>query len=344
MDPDIHESLKARLRALEVALASIDSDPEGARAALRRIGESIAAAASAVDNPDIAQPAFQLAAAHKTSTAIKRAEALVAILRDSVEEGSAASRVLLVDDDRLLAAVMTEELEDIQLAVARTMADAHVALANTEFAAVILDLVLPDGDGRRLLMSIRADERLRAVPVVVITSKQGSQAMTECLALGADAFVEKPVDMTRLSALLRSLIIRGASRPTAPATPLPRRLLLVEEDELLAQMLCHRLERDGWEVHYCRDGISGLREIEQDHFGVAILDVRSAGADGYELLRALRGHKDTRTRAILISDAGGESEIADGFRAGADDFLVKPISPSELIARVNHLVEPVMDE
>lgn len=347
MRPALDESFKGLLRALEVALASVDSDADEARAALRRIGESVAGAAKAASQQHVAETARLLAAAHKTSTASKRAQALVAALREGLDKSRVAQRILLVDDDRLLAAVMSENLggPDLHLTVARTMAEARTLLADEEFAAVLLDLVLPDGDGRRLLMGIREEERLRALPVVVITSKQGPQAMTECLALGADAFLEKPLDMPRVSALLHNLLKRGAPGRSVPAlSAAPRRLLLVEEDELLAQMLRHRLERAGWHVDSCRDGMSALKLIDQHSFGVAIMDVRSPGADGYALLRALRERKDVRTRTVLLSDPGGENQVTDGFRAGADDVLVKPISPSELIARVNHLVEPVTDE
>lgn len=339
LNPALRESLRARLRALEIACETAQTDPAEARAALRRIGDSVGRALAGGAAPELEAAALELVSAHKTSTAIRRAQTLIAQLRRALGDDLSRHKVLLVDDDRLLAKVVTDALADsnLEILVARTIAEARRLLGTHEFAVILLDLVLPDGDGRQFLLQLRDTDHLRT-PVVVITAKQGAQAMSESLALGADAFLEKPINTDALASLIRKQIRQPDGSVQPAEVPPPRRVLLVEEDELLAQLLQHRFQRDGWEVIHVDNGVSALRLIESERFGVAVLDVHAPGADGFALLRALR-QRPERTPVILTSEVGGEDEMQQGFSAGADDYLLKPISPSELIARVQRLNE-----
>jgi len=118
------------------------------------------------------------------------------------------------------------------------------------------------------------------------------------------------------------------------ATPPPHRplALVVEDDLKTADWLRLYLERDGYTVRVARDGSEGLtiaREIAPD---VVLLDLMLPGLGGFDVCAALRAA--SRTPIIVITARGAEEDRLRGFECGADDYVTKPFSPREVIARV----------
>ena len=108
-----------------------------------------------------------------------------------------------------------------------------------------------------------------------------------------------------------------------------RRLLLAEDDPMLASLLKYRLERGGREVK------SYLEEQLPD---VIVSDIMMPYFSGIELVDFLRSELKSRVPVIIISNAGNETNILNAFDLGADDFISKPVSPAELIIRVDKLM------
>ncbi|MBA4159449.1 MAG: response regulator [Gemmatimonadetes bacterium] len=121
-----------------------------------------------------------------------------------------------------------------------------------------------------------------------------------------------------------------------------RRILLADDDELTSSIIRHRLERAGFDVLYYRDGASALAAAPSSSVSLAILNVKMPEMDGFEVLRRLRSVRSFRgVPIVMLTSLGGEKDIVRGFRLGADDYVVKPFSPNELVARVQRLLERV---
>ncbi len=114
------------------------------------------------------------------------------------------------------------------------------------------------------------------------------------------------------------------------------RALLVEDDDRLARFTREYLEQRGVHVTHVRDGEAALATEEKGSFDVVVLDVMLPGRDGFEVCRALR--KRSAVPIIVVSARTEESDRVLGLELGADDYLVKPFSPRELLARLNALV------
>ena len=114
------------------------------------------------------------------------------------------SVILVVEDDRLTARIHADALADIENAVviASTGQRAEALLREHNVSIILLDLVLPDADGRDLLMRLRASAATRSLPIVVITARMDPSTQAECYALGADALLTKPVDADVLAAVV----------------------------------------------------------------------------------------------------------------------------------------------
>jgi len=120
----------------------------------------------------------------------------------------------------------------------------------------------------------------------------------------------------------------------------PRRVLLVEDDAHIADLLSLHLRDEGLEVVHCARGDDGLRELERGGWDALVLDLMLPGVDGLEICRRARAM--TRyTPIIIISARSSEVHRILGLEIGADDYLAKPFSVLELVARVKALLRRV---
>ncbi|MNZ40212.1 Sensory transduction protein regX3 [compost metagenome] len=117
----------------------------------------------------------------------------------------------------------------------------------------------------------------------------------------------------------------------------PRRVLLVEDDIHIADLLALHLRDEQLEVLHCADGTQGLREVERGGWDALVLDIMLPGVDGLEICRRARAMAHY-TPIIIISARGSEVQRILGLELGADDYLTKPFSVLELVARVKALL------
>jgi len=115
------------------------------------------------------------------------------------------------------------------------------------------------------------------------------------------------------------------------------RILLVEDNEDLAFGLRATLEFEGYEVEVAGDGREGCERIAADPPDLVVLDLMLPGLDGYEVLSRLRKEGD-RTPVLILTARGEEGDVVLGFDRGADDYVTKPFSTVELLARVRALL------
>jgi two-component system alkaline phosphatase synthesis response regulator PhoP len=112
-----------------------------------------------------------------------------------------------------------------------------------------------------------------------------------------------------------------------------RRLLIVEDDPTLRQALTFNLAREGYEVSSSADGESALQAARNERLDLILLDVMLPGMSGLEVLRALR-RDGVSTPVIVLSAKGDEIDRVVGLKVGADDYVSKPFSRPELLARI----------
>lgn len=110
------------------------------------------------------------------------------------------------------------------------------------------------------------------------------------------------------------------------------KILIVDDDENICQLLALYLERDGFAAEFCHDGNTALSKLSSDVYDGVVLDVMMPGPDGFEVLSELRKFSDVPV--IMLSARGESSDRISGLNRGADDYITKPFEPQELIARV----------
>ncbi len=110
------------------------------------------------------------------------------------------------------------------------------------------------------------------------------------------------------------------------------RILLVEDESAIAEIVLHALRADGFEAVHCLTGGEALRRVLSETFDLAVLDIGLPDIEGFALCRELRRERDLPV--IFLTARSAEVERILGLEIGADDYVTKPFSPRELVARV----------
>jgi two-component system, OmpR family, alkaline phosphatase synthesis response regulator PhoP len=120
-------------------------------------------------------------------------------------------------------------------------------------------------------------------------------------------------------------------------------ILIVEDEAEIAQLIQLYLEKEGFNCRTCRDGLTALQIFPEQQPDLIILDLMIPGLDGLEVCARIRQKPGTKDPYILMLTARGEEiDRIIGLSTGADDYMVKPFSPKELVARVRALLRRTM--
>ncbi len=120
-------------------------------------------------------------------------------------------------------------------------------------------------------------------------------------------------------------------------------ILIVEDEAEIAQLIQLTLEKEGFSCHISRDGMTALRMFQEQQPDLIILDLMLPGLDGLEVCARIRQKAGAKDPYILMLTAKGEEiDRVIGLSTGADDYMVKPFSPRELVARVRALLRRIL--
>ncbi len=128
----------------------------------------------------------------------------------------------------------------------------------------------------------------------------------------------------------RSMASAIAVEPTA-------RILIIEDDHELSNLVAGLLQRNGYTVRQCFDGQSGLQAALAESYSLILLDVLMPEMDGFEVLNKLR--RRCETPVIMVTAKGAEADRISGFKTGADDYLPKPFNVEELLLRIEAVIK-----
>jgi diguanylate cyclase (GGDEF)-like protein len=229
--------------------------------------------------------------------------------------GTDRQRLLVIEDDPEIQYILSVVLADDgrEIIAAESAEKARAELSDGDIDLVILDLILPDADGRSLLSELRASRATAAVPVVVMTARAAPEIRQDCYALGADAFVEKPFDAEEFSADIAVRLERAAQA----------------EREALGDPLTGLLNRAGLEA-ICAEA--------SDSFGLGLIQV-----DGFGTRSERWGWDKTERIVLEVARALRDSipEDVELGRVGGGDFVL--VARSADLATVSRLADEALE-
>jgi two-component system response regulator ResD len=118
-------------------------------------------------------------------------------------------------------------------------------------------------------------------------------------------------------------------------------VLVVDDEPTIGEVVSAYLERAGYETRVAADGVAALEAVAERSPDLIVLDLMLPGLDGLEVMRRVRERRGRTSAIILLTAKGEESDRVIGLRLGADDYVVKPFSPAELVARVDAVLRRV---
>jgi two-component system, OmpR family, response regulator CpxR len=114
------------------------------------------------------------------------------------------------------------------------------------------------------------------------------------------------------------------------------RVLVVDDDAELCQLVTRYLTREGFEITWAADGAAGVERALAEEYSIIMLDVMMPDTDGFDVLRRIRAHR--RTPVLMLTARGDTQDRIRGLEMGADDYLPKPFDPAELVARIRAIL------
>jgi CheY-like chemotaxis protein/anti-sigma regulatory factor (Ser/Thr protein kinase) len=253
--------------------------------------------------------------------------------------------ILIAEDSPDIRALIQMLLEaEGQRVVA--VADGRAAVAAARDYSpdlVLMDLSLPILSGWEAARQIRADPATASIPILAVTAHAMHGDRERALAAGCDGFIAKPINeatfASRVLAFIEARRAAAAEAPRARRSPRgePGRILVVDDQSEVAQLLRVDLETDGHEVVVANGAPEAEAAFEADpHFDLAVVDVMLGNRTGYELTERLTAETTEYVPVLLVT--AGTIDRERGFAAGADDFIGKPIDTAELRARARSLI------
>ncbi|HEY4640022.1 MAG TPA: response regulator, partial [Thermoanaerobaculia bacterium] len=221
---------------------------------------------------------------------IQSRAAVVSRIPELVPAEQRAERVLVVEDDAHAYDLISTALNSAgYLSVRARHGDEAIRLAReARPVAVTLDLVLPGIDGWEVLKTLKSDADTRDIPVVII-SRVDERDLG--VALGADDYFVKPVDRDRLLNRVRQLTTADQSKT---------RLLLIDDDTSLHELLDDELTRLGYTIESAFNGETGFAAAKENAPDVIILDLMMPGMSGFEVAGLLKDNPSTARIPILV--------------------------------------------
>ena len=253
-------------------------------------------------------------------------------------------KTLIVDDSLTVRMDLAEAFENagLETVLAATAAETRLALAREAVALVILDVVLPDADGLRLLQEIKQSPSLPAPAVLLLSTEAEVRDRIRGLQTGADDYVGKPYDTGYVIARARALLAERQGSPTA-AEP-QASILIVDDSPTFRDELKRALEGQSYSVATANTGEDGLKLAASLRPTAILVDSVMPGIDGATLIRRIRLDAALRrTPCVLLTASEGAGAELKALDAGADAFVRK--EDLELImARLGAVLRSAINE
>lgn len=261
-----------------------------------------------------------------------------------------SARILVVDDietnRRLLEARLTAEYFDVLQA--ENGANCLKIAAEEGPDLILLDVMMPGMDGFEVCRRLKADAKLRHIPVIMVTALDQREDRIKGLKAGADEFLTKPVDDIALFARVRSLLrlkavmdeLRLRDSGTMPAeiqTKTDARVTVVAGDADTAKRIASKLDKPIRAVAHC-DPLEAMHSARASD--LMIIDLSSPRFDGMRLCARIRSDAATRQLPILAVVSGEDrATMVRALDLGVNDIVWRPIDPIEINARTATLIQ-----
>lgn len=273
-------------------------------------------------------------------------------------------RILIVDDNRINRhilreqlknwACMVEEAENGQDALMRLL---QAAGENAPFSLAIIDMMMPEMDGKSLGRKIKTDPRITDTAIVMLTSAGRRGDAEQLQDIGFSAYLTKPVKRLQLHDCLSTVLGTPLTVVKKPATPIVTRhslseekkrgirILLAEDNPVNQKVARKMLEKFGYVSHAVSTGVEALKALGRIDYDLVLMDVEMPEMNGLDATARIRSPESTvmnhRVPVIAMTAHAKKGDREKCLEAGMDDYISKPVKPQELLDVVEKWVRKI---
>jgi len=268
--------------------------------------------------------------------------------------------VIIIEDEAILVDVLTKKLqkEHYQVYSAEDGEAGLTLIDRVTPDVILLDIVMPKLNGYEVLEALQKKfGKVKMPPVIIISNSGQPVEIDRAINLGAKDYIIKaqftPEEVVNkvnsvLGRLQQAENPNLHLSPNQPAKPdnggVPEaRVLIVEDDQFLRDLLVTKLLKENFEVDTAIDGPGGAEKAVTQNPDVILLDIILPGIDGFEILKRVRTNarmEVAKTPVILLSNLGQETDVEKGRTLGADDYLIKSnFTIDEIIEKIRRVLK-----
>ncbi len=246
-------------------------------------------------------------------------------------------KFLIVDDIASMRKIVRATLGQLGFNDVQEAVDGNAALSKLRFEKfdiVITDWNMPNMSGLDFLKAIQTDEKIRGLPVLVMTAEESQDTVNQALEMGASGYIIKPFSADALG--------QHIARIYSEIMCFERlRVLLVDDFQSMRRIMSKILNLIGVRVvAEASNGQEALDKIKAEQFDLVITDWNMPNMSGLELVRALRSRKELCDLQIIVASSTiTQQMVVQGKQAGVAEYLAKPFAPEDLKQRINRIFQ-----
>ena len=265
-------------------------------------------------------------------------------------------KVLIIEDEEALLSVLEHKLtrEGYEVSLARDGEQGLEQIKAIKPEVVLLDILMPKLDGFGVLAKLHSDGLISTLPVIVISNSGQPVEIDRALKLGARDYLvkaefspEEVVEKVRkvlsgppaVSEEGEAISILPPSA-SSPAKSQSARILIIEDDQFLRDLMERKLIKEGFVVETAIEGESGLQKIKSWRPDLVLLDIILPGLDGFSILEKVKADASVASiPVILLTNLGQRDDVEKGLKLGAVGYLVKAhFTPGDIVEKVKSVL------
>lgn len=270
-----------------------------------------------------------------------------------------SQKILIIEDEEVLLEVLKSKLkkEGYEVSIAKDGEEGIKKFRAEKPDLVLLDIIMPKMGGFEVMREVTNDSALKDTPIIVISNSGQPVEIEEATKLGArDYLIKAEFSPEEVLEKIRQNL---APQKESKAEPLASsgedsismqkekggstssRILIVEDDKFLRDLIVQKLKKEGFDVLQAIDGEEGTKVVKENTVGLMLLDLILPGIDGFEVLKRVKEDPQTKdVPVIILSNLGQKEDVERGLRLGAQDYLIKAhFTPSEIIDKVKSVLK-----
>ena len=255
-------------------------------------------------------------------------------------------KILIIEDEITLLEAIERKLkiEGFQTITAMDGKEGMRKIETEKPDLILLDIMMPVMDGFEVLEEMKRKEYLPKIPVIIISNSGQPVEIEKALSLGVrDYLVKAEFSPDEVLNKVNNIIKKDSgAKEKNNGEKHSKKILVVEDDQLLLDLCCKKLQKEGFDVDIAIDGNTALEKIISNKPDLILLDLVLPGIDGFEILKKIREDSDDKIKkipVIILSNLGQESDIEKGKKLGATDYLIKAsVTMEEIVKKVKDLL------